>query len=149
MTNEMDLVIRPAHKNDEESLFELACALSPRFIIDRSIFATSLAKLIESEDVYLQVAEGSSGVVGYLLGWSRLAFYSNGPVGWVQEVVVKPDDRRHGIGKRLMNNFENWIAFRGGLLVSLATSGARDFYLALGYAASATYYKKAIERKDL
>jgi len=45
---------------------------------------------------------------------SRLAFYSNGLVGWVQEIVVHPDHRRRGIGKLLMNDFERWVALQGG-----------------------------------
>lgn len=144
MFREMNTLIRPALEKDQEALFKLASQLSPKFIVDRSVFGTSLGKLRGSEDTYLHVAEATEEVVGYLLGWSHLAFYSNGPVGWVQEIVVNPEYRRLGIGESLMNHFEGWVALRGGRLVSLATRGARDFYLALGYAESATYYKKAI-----
>src|SRR5215217_347160 len=130
-------MIRPASEKDEEVLFGLASALSTRFVIERSIFGASFAQLIkEEEDVYLHVIEASDEVIGYLLGWSRLAFYSNGPVGWVQEIVVHPGYRRRGIGKLLMDDFERWAALRGGRLVSLATRGATDFYLSLGYTES-------------
>jgi len=137
-------IIRCATESDEEAVFPLATLLSPKFIIERASFASAFEQLRASEDVYLRVLEESGIVIGYLLGWSRLAFYSNGPVGWVQEIVVHPDYRRRKLGKLLMNDFEKWVALRGGRLMSLATRGATEFYLALGYMESATYYKKSI-----
>ena len=138
-------VVRPATQEDEESVFRLATQLSPKFVVERAAFSVAFAQLIEAEDVYLHVAGASGSVVAYLLGWSRLAFYSNGAVGWIQEIVVHPEHRRLGVGKLLTAHFESWSAERGGRLVSLATRGASDFYLALGYRESATYYKKPIQ----
>lgn len=134
--------VRPAAPKDEKTVFDLASQLSAKFVVERSTFSTSFAQLMEADDVYLYIAESSGTVIGYLLGWTRLAFYSNGPVGWVQEIVVHPKHRRFGVGKLLMDHFEHWSADRGGCLVSLATRGASDFYQALGYRESATYYRK-------
>lgn len=138
-------VIRPATREDEESVFRLAAQLSPKFVVERTAFSVAFAHLIEAKDVYLHVADSSGGVIAYLLGWNRLAFYSNGPVSWVQEIVVHPEHRRLRVGKLLMAHFEGWSADPGARLVSLATRGASDFYLALGYRESATYYKKTIQ----
>jgi GNAT superfamily N-acetyltransferase len=137
-------VVRPATQEDEESIFLLAAQLSPTFIVERSAFSVAFAHLLKADDVYLHVAATSGSVVAYLLGWNRIAFYSNGPVSWVQEIVVHPEHRRLRVGKLLMTHFESWSADRGARLVSLATQGASNFYLALGYQDSATYYKKPI-----
>jgi hypothetical protein len=37
--------------------------------------------------------------IGYVLGSRHLTFYANGPVGWVEEIVVRRQDRGHGIGR--------------------------------------------------
>jgi predicted N-acetyltransferase YhbS len=138
------VTIRPVTLADEESVFRLAAQLSPNFDVKWDAFSRSFSKLAQSGDVFLHVAVDEGNVVGYLLGWIRLAFYSNGPVGWVQEVVVEPSHRRNGIGMLLMEEFESWTSKQGGTLVSLATSGAPGFYHALGYRESAKYYKKSI-----
>ena len=136
--------IRPAAKEDEDAVFLLAGQLSPKFTVERTAFSRSFPLLLAKEDVYLYVAGETGHVIAYLLGWTRLAFYSNGPVGWVQEIVVLPEHRLSGVGGRLMAHFEAWLIERDVRLVSLATRGASDFYLALGYTESATYYKKSL-----
>ena len=138
-------VVRPATKEDEEAVFHLAAQLSPKFVVERPAFSVAFARLTEAEDVYLHVADSSGCVIAYLLGWTRLAFYSNGPVSWVQEIVVHPEHRRRRVGKLLMGHFEGWSADHGARLISLATRGASDFYMALDYRESATYYKKPIQ----
>ena len=136
--------VRPAVEKDEEAVFGLAVQLSTKFVVERTAFSAIFPQLLKAEDVYLHVADEAGIVIAYLLGWTHLAFYSNGPAGWVQELVVHPEYRRNGVGKLLMEHFECWTAARGGRLVSLATRGAPEFYLALGYRESATYFKKAI-----
>jgi hypothetical protein len=37
------------------------------------------------------VAVAGEERVGYLLGFAHLTFYANGPVGWVEEVLVRQD----------------------------------------------------------
>lgn len=138
-------VIRPATIHDEEAVYLLSTKLSQKFEIKRQAFSVAFAQLMQAEDVYLHVVVSSEHVIAYLLGWTRIAFYSNGPVGWVQEIVVDTKYRRRQLGRLLMDHFESWSADRGAVLVSLATRGASEFYLALGYRDSATYYKKTIE----
>ena len=82
--------------------------------------------------------------MGYLLGFTHLTFYANGPVGWVEEVLVRQDHRGQGAGRALMSAFEMWAAKRGCALVALATRRAAPFYRALGYDESAAYLRKLI-----
>ena len=43
-----------------------------------------------------------------------------------------------------MTSFEDWPAGRGAKLVALATRRAAGFYRAVGYAESATYFRKPL-----
>ena len=82
--------------------------------------------------------------VGYLLGFRHLTFYANGPVGWVEEIVVRDQERGQGVGRILMSAFEQWAADQGCALVALATRRAAPFYRALGYEESAAYFRKVL-----
>ena len=57
---------------------------------------------------------------------------------------MRADARRRGVGAELMAGFEDWARSRGARLVALATRRAARFYLALGYEASATYFRKLL-----
>jgi GNAT superfamily N-acetyltransferase len=91
------------------------------------------------------VADGGNVLVGYLLGFWHLTFYANGPVAWVEEILVRSEDRGRGIGRALMTTFEQWAARRDCTLMALATRRAEPFYSALGYDPSATYLRKVLQ----
>ena len=58
-------------------------------VVQRRAFNQSYATLLAREDAILLVAGGPGGeVVGYLLATSHPAFHANGPVVWVEEVMV-------------------------------------------------------------
>ena len=81
-------------------------------------------------------------MIGYLLGFRHEAFFSGGPVGWVEEVLTRSDRRRTGIAGALMREFEDWAWAGGARLVAVATRRAHAFYEALGYEDSAVYFRK-------
>ena len=81
-------------------------------------------------------------MVGYLSGYRHFAFYAGGETAWCDEVLVREDLRRRGVGRQLMGGFELWAAQNRCVLVSLATAGAKEFYEALGYTTKAAYFKK-------
>lgn len=58
--------------------------------------------------------------------------------------MVEPGCGRRGIGAQLMTAAEQWAREKGDAYLSLATRRASDFYLALGYEKSATFFKKTI-----
>ncbi len=89
-----------------------------------------------------------SEYAGYLLGFRHLTFYANGPVAWVEEVVVRDRDRRRGVGRMLMDAFEEWAAGEGCALVALATRRAAPFYRDLDYEESATYFRKLLASQE-
>jgi ribosomal protein S18 acetylase RimI-like enzyme len=61
---------------------------------------------------------------------------------YVEELIVKASERRHGIGSALMENIERWACEVGARLITLDThvdnAPARALYEAAGYRESAT-----------
>ena len=135
--------IRPATLQDAPALFGLAKDFATSFVVDESSFQQSLTSLLFDRSAYLAVAEESI-VIGYVLGFDRDTFFANGRVSWVEEIMVRQDRRRAGIGRLLMESFEAWAKTRNSKLVALATRRAATFYKALGYEESAAYFRKVL-----
>jgi GNAT superfamily N-acetyltransferase len=111
---------------------------------ERGAFDRAIADLAERDDSFLAVATAASGAVGYLLANSHLTLFANAPVVWVEEVAVRETERRSGVGRQLMDAAETWARERGSAYISLATRRASEFYLALGYDDSATFFRKLL-----
>jgi GNAT superfamily N-acetyltransferase len=126
-------------------MWPLARDLATSYVVERTAFDRSFASLIAHEEALVLVAETPGGaVVGYLLATSHPAFHANGPVAWVEEVMVAEPARGTGVGRQLMAAAEAWARRRDARYVALATRRAAPFYQALGYEDSATYFKKAL-----
>ena len=136
--------VRPASAADADTVAALADDLTQSFAFSRAKFDRSFPALLAAEDTCLLVAVAADQCVGYLLGFAHLTFYANGPVGWVEEVLVRAEHRGHGVGRALMSAFEGWAHERGCALVALATRRAAPFYRALGYEESAAYLRKLL-----
>jgi GNAT superfamily N-acetyltransferase len=136
--------VRPAEAGDADAVADLAAELALSFPFSREKFQLSYPALLAAGDARLLLAARGPQVTGYLLGFTHLTFFANGPVGWVEEIVVRPQDRGQGTGAALMSAFEQWAGARGCALVALATRRAAPFYRALGYEESATYFRKLL-----
>jgi GNAT superfamily N-acetyltransferase len=139
--------VRQAGPEDADKVAGLAAELAQSFAFSRARFDVSYPALLADEDAQVLVAADGGDCVGYLLGFWHLTFFANGPVGWVEEVLVRNERRGRGIGRDLMNAFERWAAARGCTMVALATRRAAPFYLALGYEESAAYLRKVLSRQ--
>ena len=138
------LTIRPAQFADSDALFILAGAFATSFSVERSAFESSFAALLQSPDAFIAVASDSDRVVAYVLGFDHHTFYANGRVSWVEEIMVADDVRRRGIGRQLMESFEQWAKSRQSKLIALATRRAASFYQSVGYDESATYFRRLL-----
>jgi GNAT superfamily N-acetyltransferase len=134
--------IRPAALADAPAVAGLAADLAQSFDFDRVSFDAVYPALVKNDDACVLVADAGDQLTGYLLGFKHLTFYANGPVGWVEEILVRSQRRQSGTGRALMNSFEEWAAEHECALVALATRRAKPFYLAIGYQESATYLRK-------
>jgi GNAT superfamily N-acetyltransferase len=140
--------IRHAGAGDIDDVAALAAELAMSFEFSPEQFRVSYPALLAADGACLLLAVDGSESAGYLLGFRHHTFYANGPVAWVEEVVVRGRDRGQGTGRALMDAFEEWAAAEGCALVALATRRAAPFYLALGYDESATYFRKVLVNKE-
>jgi GNAT superfamily N-acetyltransferase len=138
------ILVRPARAADAAAVAGLAEELAMSFAFQREEFERSFPALVADERACLLVAAEGDGCAGYLLGFRHLTFFANGPVGWVEEVVVHAGQRVQGTGRALMAAFERWATEHGCTLVALATRRAAPFYRALGYEESAAYFRKLL-----
>ena len=141
----MDCNIREASLNDLDGVFVLLEQLATSFTPDRRSFERCVDHLIHDGSAWLAVAEYDGEIVAYCLGFDHYALYANGRVSWVEEITVKEDLRRKGIGRALMTAFEAWAQSRDSRLVALATRRAAPFYRALEYEESAVYFRKLLQ----
>jgi len=138
--------IRGAILEDLNSpIYPLAKDLATSFNVEKESFSKLFQKMLRDENILVLVAE-TDELVGYIMGYVHPAFYANGLIAWVEELYVSPGIRGTGIGKALLLAFEADAESKGCKLVSLSTRRAGDFYEALNYEKSATYYKKTFEK---
>jgi GNAT superfamily N-acetyltransferase len=140
----MYVVIREANIEDRKEIFELVEVFATSFKVEQDSFNESIKQLIDDDSALLLVAEIEKRVVGYCLGFDHFAFYSNGRVSWLEEIMVNESYRRKDVGKMLMKKFEEWSKLKNSKLISLATRRAASFYSAIGYEESAVYFRKLI-----
>ncbi|HEY9264492.1 MAG TPA: GNAT family N-acetyltransferase [Microlunatus sp.] len=144
MTNDSaNLRLRAASRDDADQLFDLAQLLATSATPHREAFDQVLDDILDDPHQCLLVAETTAGLVGYLYGLTHPAFHANGNIAWVEELYVDPAQRGNGLGRQLMNQFEGWAQKAASAqYIAVATRRAHDFYGAIGYSESATYYKK-------
>jgi GNAT superfamily N-acetyltransferase len=141
-----DITIRPAKAGDSEQLWPLVQDFALSYRPERSAFERSFRDLLQRGDTLVLVAVSNAGaVVGYLLGSFHGTFFANGPVAWIEELVVGEPVRRSGVGSKLMASAEEWARRLPAAYVALASRRAGDFYLKIGYEESATYFRKTFD----
>ena len=136
--------IREIDARDLTELHELAARFASSFTVDRATLEITMRELMSDPSAHLSGAVVDGRLVGDCLGFDHRTFFANGRVSWVEEIMVADDARRLGIGRMLMNEFEIWARARGSKMIALGTRRAEDFYEALGYERSATYYRRLL-----
>ena len=118
--------------------------MATSYIVEWESFRRSLSAILDRPGSHLLVTPVSGTLQGYLLGFTHPTFFANGPVGWVEEIAVRPGCRRQGLGATLMAAFEDAARVEGCRISALATRRAASFYRALGYTANAEYFSKRL-----
>lgn len=145
MPEKQRVTIRPARTEDVEQVWPLVRSFSSSFTPGRTAFEATWRTLGSTPDALFVVAETSaSEIVGYVLATSHPTFLANGPVAWVEEVMVAKSHRRFGIGRELIEHAETWATERGAAYLALASRRAGQFYLTLEYEDAAVFYKKPL-----
>lgn len=144
----MHTVYREATFPDENELFILASSLATSYSLNKTDFSGIYAEIIRNPNSDIYIAEVDKIIVGYVLAFHHSTFYANGVVSWVEELFVLEKYRKLKIGRNLMRLVESKALERGSKLVALATRRASDFYKAIGYDESATYFKKPLSYEN-
>ncbi|HEX8508401.1 MAG TPA: GNAT family N-acetyltransferase [Propionibacteriaceae bacterium] len=141
----LPVTIAEATPADLDQVWPLARDFATSYRPEYEAYRQAYRLLSESPTALLLLARDASGqVCGYALSHLQLTFLANGPVVWVEELMVDSNHRRLGVGRSLMKGVEEWARDHGAAYVSLATRRAAPFYLALQYDESATFFKKAL-----
>lgn len=146
----MSINYRKASLQDEEELFALAAKLATSFKLNKEDFSRIYLDILSNTSADILIAEEESKIIGYVLVFHHSTFYANGVISWVEELFVLDEYEYRGkkIGKKLMGLIEGKALERGSKLVALATRRASDFYKAIGYDESATYFKKTLSNDE-
>ena len=136
--------IRRAERGDEHVLLLLAQSFATSFRLDSARFSMQLETILADRASVLLVAATDGGVIGYVGASVHPTLYASGLVGWIEELMVEPRQRRGGVGRLLVSAVEGWIEAQGAVMVALATRRAGEFWLAVGYEESATYFRKLL-----
>ena len=141
-----DLTIRHGRIDDATSVWPLVTEFAQSYVPNRESFEATFSRVIEDPDMLAVIAVDDRRISGYLLANCHETFFANGPVVWIEEVMVDDRLQRRGVGSALLRFAEEWADERGAAYVALATRRAPDFYTALGYEVSATFYRKQLAK---
>ncbi|MBT2531103.1 GNAT family N-acetyltransferase [Arthrobacter sp. ISL-48] len=143
------LQVRRAVAEDLAGVWPLARDFATSFSPEHEPFERTFRVLLGTTSALVLVAVLQDRISGYLLAHTHETFLANGPVAWVEEVMVDGHYRRGGIGRALMTEAERWGRERGASYSSLASGRAGAFYLRLGYEDSASFFKKRLNGPEL
>jgi GNAT superfamily N-acetyltransferase len=146
VANSAPIVVREASVVDRDAIWPLTRDFATSFTPTRSAFNDSFELVLADTHMLLLVADAPRvGPVGYLLANRHATLFANGPVAWVEEVMVDPSVRGGGLGRRLVCRAEVWARAGGARYLALATRRAEGFYQALGYEGSAVFFRKLLD----
>jgi len=140
-----DLTIRPAGPEDAEAVFGLLTQFVTSYQPERQAFDRNFPRLISSGQSVFLVALFAGDAVGYALGNVALTLYANGPVLELQELMVAPEHRGRGIGRRLVGAALERALAAGCTEATVPTRRARDFYVRLGFEETAVFLKRKLK----
>ncbi|MCU1230326.1 MAG: putative acetyltransferase [Acidobacteria bacterium] len=141
----MTATIRLAQSGDMPAVGQLGATLMrTHYDFDRQRFiapfegveegyASFLQSILQSPDNVIFVAEDGGAVVAYVwaalepLSWKEL----RGPAGFIHDLVVAEEWRRHGIARRLMDAAIEWLREKNAPRVVLWTAAPNDIAQAL------------------
>ncbi|MBC3786718.1 GNAT family N-acetyltransferase [Spirosoma utsteinense] len=103
MTNQSTplVTIRPAHQTDVDVVYEFLCDLEDT-ALNRSAFQLIFEGNLANPMVHYLIAEQDGLPVGFLSCHVQYLLHHTGKVGEIQELYVKPDQRKQRIGHQFI-----------------------------------------------
>ena len=140
MADVNDLEIRPATEADAELLFDLILELaayeklSDKVTGDAEVLRRSLFEQKAAEALLLETSDGTA--VGYALFFTTFSTFECRPGIWLEDVYVRPEHRRGGIGRAVMEHLAQLAQERGHVRLEWVAldwnEPALNFYAKLG-----------------
>jgi GNAT superfamily N-acetyltransferase len=112
-----DIQIRPASEADVQILFDLILELATYEKLadevtgDPEVLRRSLFEERAAEALLLETADGEA--VGYAIFFTTFSTFECRSGIWLEDVYVRPEHRRGGIGKAVMEHLANLALERG------------------------------------
>jgi GNAT superfamily N-acetyltransferase len=143
-----ELVIRSARLSDADRLFPLVEQFATSYQPDRAAFDRHVPRLIAADHVECVVAEAGHDLLGYAVAFRLLTLYANGIVVELQELMVAPEHRGQGVGRRLVAEIVERARVVGAVEITVPTRRAREYYLRMGFEETATYLKLRVAQRE-
>ncbi len=145
----MAILIRPAGKKDYKEIL----VLYGDFVNDKNRYsnfdADSFFRVIEDENAFIDVATIGNEIVGFISYSIRSVVRYPSAILEVEEFYVKPDQRRKGIGKKLMERVLRFAEKRNCSYVFIASARERteahQFYKAMKFDNYAYHLKRKLK----
>lgn len=132
---ETSVAVRPAKVTDVPAMAGLLAelfAVETEFAIDRAKQERALRMIIERPSAAAWVAETGGQVIGMVTAQTVVSTAEGGESAWVEDVIVRHDWRRRGVGRKLIEQIETWCRGRGitrmQLLADSTNEEAMAFY---------------------
>lgn len=117
MATANDIEIRPATEADAQLLFDLILELASyekmadEVVGDAEVLRRSLFEEKAAEALLLETADGEA--IGYAIFFTTFSTFECRSGIWLEDVYVRPEHRRGGIGRLVMEHLANLALDRG------------------------------------
>jgi PhnO protein len=139
---------RAATIADSDTVYALICELK-QAEFNRQAFNVGFAANLQDPNLRYQLAVLNGEVVGMIGLHMQFHLHHVNWVGEIQELVVMPQARGHGVGSKLLAWAEEQARLAGAELTELSTSAKRldahRFYQREGYQHTHFRFTKAVE----
>lgn len=141
----MEVLIRKAKIEDAPFIRELMYELTEKSSEEKA-FNEMLLRILENDDYYISCAEIEGKVAGMMMGIICLDIYDDlRPFMVIENVIITEKYRGLNIGKKLIEDVENWGKEKNISYCNIVSSdfrkGAHAFYERCGYAREAGFRK--------
>lgn len=146
-----EIEFRRATLADSDSVYALICELK-QAEFDRPAFNVGFAANLEEKNLCYQLALMNGEVVGMIGLHMQFHLHHVNWIAEIQELVVMPQARGHGVGSRLLAWAEKQARIAGAELTELSTSTGRldahRFYQREGYRQTHFRFTRPVEKNN-